>query len=315
MYACYSMGCNAVSPKSYEAHCDDGRKAGVCWRALNSLPQHIAKRTKQKGWDTRQKSHKFYHKPNETMVTDEDNATIERMVSEGKSAMAIRAAVPDVSRTNVYLKIAKFKKHGTVGRVQTKTLGRPRAMSEGVDKFLQGLLAAKPDMELDEMRRHLQKELQLTVSMSTISRAIARAGIATGQRPVRTRTTTSTSSAAPRRRAVNKLIAQKEPDLSLTLQSPLPLHVTHDASMDHLTELPADAHLLDPWQDLTVPVSQHAHHHSQLQPHHMHVLDPSLASAYHNAAVYHSLYADPDAHVMAMNASPLDVYRSPYAPI
>ncbi|TIA24246.1 hypothetical protein D6C81_02529 [Aureobasidium pullulans] len=251
------------------------------------------------------------------MVTDEDNATIERMVSEGKSAMAIRAAVPNVSRTNVYLKIAKFKKHGTVGRVQTKTLGRPRAMSEGVDKFLQGLLAAKPDMELDEMRRHLQKELQLTVSMSTISRAIARAGIASGQRPVRTRTTTSTTTAnaAPRRRAANKVIAQKEPDHSLPQQPLLPLHMPEHVSIDHVTELPADAHLLDPWQDLTISTSQHPHTHHQLHPHHMHALDPSLASAYHNAAVYHNLYADPDPHVMAMTTEPLDVYRSPYAPI
>jgi transposase len=252
------------------------------------------------------------------MVTDEDNATIERMVSEGKSAMAIRAAVPNVSRTNVYLKIAKFKKHGTVGRVQTKTLGRPRAMSEGVDKFLQGLLAAKPDMELDEMRRHLQKELELTVSMSTISRAIARAGIAPGARPVRTRTTASAPNAAPRRRAANKLIAQKEPVQPVTQQQPsvpLPLHIPTHVPIDHLTELPTDAHLLDPWQDLTVPPSQHPHHHSQLQPHHMHALDPSLASAYHSAAVYHHLYADPDPNVMAMNPSSLDVYRSPYAPL
>lgn len=251
------------------------------------------------------------------MVTDEDNATIERMVSEGKSAMAIRAAVPNVSRTNVYLKIAKFKKHGTVGRVQTKTLGRPRAMSEGVDKFLQGLLAAKPDMELDEMRRHLQKELELTVSMSTISRAIARAGIASGQRPVRTRTTTSAPNAIPRRRAANKPIAQKDAVQHITQQPsvPLPLHVPTHVPIDHLTELPTDAHLLDPWQDLTVPPSQHNHHHPQLQPHHMHALDPALASAYHSAAVYHHLYADPDPHVMAMDPSPLDVYRSPYAPL
>ncbi|KAG9753954.1 hypothetical protein KCU73_g5770, partial [Aureobasidium melanogenum] len=248
------------------------------------------------------------------MVTDEDNATIERMVSEGKSAMAIRAAVPNVSRTNVYLKIAKFKKHGTVGRVQTKTLGRPRAMSEGVDKFLQGLLAAKPDMELDEMRRHLQKELQLTVSMSTISRAIARAGIATGQRPVRTRASASTSTATPRRRAANKAIAQKEaPAQPLTQQPHLALHIPQHIPIDHLNDLPPDAHLLDPWQDLTVPPSQHPHHHHpQLQPHHMHVLDPSLAPPYHNVGVYHDLYADPDPHVMAMNASALDVYRSPY---
>jgi transposase len=248
------------------------------------------------------------------MVTDDDNATIERMVSEGKSAMAIRAAVPNVSRTNVYLKIAKFKKHGTVGRVQTKTLGRPRAMSEGVDKFLQGLLAAKPDMELEEMRRHLQKELELTVSMSTISRAIARAGIAPGQRPVRTRTTTLVPNAAPRRRAANKPIAQKEP-VQQTIQQPsipLPLHVPTHVPLDHLADLPTDAHLLDPWQDLTVPPSQH---HPHLQPHHMHALDPSLASAYHSAAVYHHLYADPDPNVMVMDPSPLDVYRSPYAPL
>jgi transposase len=253
------------------------------------------------------------------MVTDDDNATIERMVSEGKSAMAIRAAVPNVSRTNVYLKIAKFKKHGTVGRVQTKTLGRPRAMSEGVDKFLQGLLAAKPDMELDEMRRHLQKELELTVSMSTISRAIARAGIAPGQRPVRTRNTTSGPNAIPRRRAANKPIAQKEPVQQMTQQPvvplSLPMHVPTHVPLDHLTEISTDAHLLDPWQDLTVPPSQHPHQHPHLQPHHMHALDPSLASAYHSAAVYHHLYADPDPNVMVMDPSPLDVYRSPYAPL
>ncbi|CAD0094719.1 unnamed protein product [Aureobasidium vineae] len=249
------------------------------------------------------------------MVTDEDNATIERMVSEGKSAMAIRAAVPNVSRTNVYLKIAKFKKHGTVGRVQTKTLGRPRAMSEGVDKFLQGLLAAKPDMELDEMRRHLQKELQLTVSMSTISRAISRAGIAPEKRPVRTRATASTSTAAPRRRAANKVTVQKDAVQPLTQQLPLPRYVPQHVPIDHLAELPTDAHLLDPWQDLTVPPPQHPHHHTQLQSHHLHVLDPSLAPSYHNVAVYHDLYADPDPHVMAMNASALDVYRSPYAPL
>ncbi|KAI4719030.1 hypothetical protein E4T48_04789 [Aureobasidium sp. EXF-10727] len=237
------------------------------------------------------------------MVTDEDNATIERMVSEGKSAMAIRAAVPNVSRTNVYLKIAKFKKHGTVGRVQTKTLGRPRAMSEGVDKFLQGLLAAKPDMELDEMRRHLQKELQLTVSMSTISRAISRAGIAPEKRPVRTRTTASSSTAAPRRRAANTVTVQKDPVQPLTQQPPLPRYIPQQVPIDHLADLPTDANLLDPWQDLT------------LQPHRLHVLDPSLAPPYHNVAVYHDLYADPDPHVMAMNAGALDVYRSPYAPL
>ena len=188
-----------------------------------------------------------------------------------------------------------------------------------VDKFLQGLLAAKPDMELDEMRRHLQKELQLTVSMSTISRAITRAGIATGQRPVRTRTTASTSTAGPRRRAANKAIAQKEaPAQSLTQQQqppPLALHIPQHVPIDHLNDLPTDAHLLDPWQDLTIPTSQHQHHHPQLQPHHMHVLDPSLAPPYHNVAVYHDLYADPDPHVMALNASALDVYRTPYAPL
>lgn len=250
------------------------------------------------------------------MVTDEDNATIERMVGEGKSAMAIRAAVPNVSRTNVYLKIAKFKKHGTVGRVQTKTLGRPRAMSEGVDKFLQGLLAAKPDMELDEMRQHLQKELQLTVSMSTISRAIARAGIATGQRPARTRPSASAATPA-RRRASNKVAAQKHVvDHAASQQPPLPLdlQMPHEASVDHhLPQLPpTDDHLLDPWQDMTAPPPQH---HPQLHPHHLHAIDPSLASAYHTAAVYHGLYADTHHHAMAMSPSSMDVYRSPYAPM
>jgi transposase len=254
------------------------------------------------------------------MATDDDNATIERMVSEGKSAMAIRAAVPNVSRTNVYLKIAKFKKHGTVGRVQTKTLGRPRAMGEGVDKFLQGLLAAKPDMELDEMRRHLQNELQLTVSMSTISRAISRAGIASGQRR------SSTAAAVPRRRITTaiKAAAQKEPSHTTTPTTtttttpqqppPLALHMPHEqVSLDHLTQLPNHVHLLDPWQDMPVPPLQHSH----APQHHMHIheLDPSLTPAYHSAAVYHNMYPDTDPHAMALSASSIDVYRSPYAPM
>lgn len=259
------------------------------------------------------------------MVTDDDNATIERMVTEGKSAMAIRAAVPNVSRTNVYLKITKFKKHGTVGRVQTKTLGRPRAMTEGVDKFLQGLLAAKPDMELDEMRRHLQKELDLTVSMSTISRAIARAGIATGQRPVRSRSTAAAST-TPRRPNAKKVQqhspSQQQPPLPQppsppVAHPPLSHHMPHEPPIEsHLVDLPpTNAHLLDPWQDMTAPPHHHlnGHHQPQLDPHHLHALDPSLASAYHTAVVYQDLYPD-SPHNLTVGPS-LDVYRSPYAPM
>ncbi|GAB7355010.1 hypothetical protein MBLNU459_g5617t1 [Dothideomycetes sp. NU459] len=283
------------------------------------------------------------------MVTEDDNATIERMISEGRSAIDIRAAVPTVSRTNVYLKIAKFKKHGTVGRVQTKTLGRPRVMGEGVDKFLQGLLAAKPDMELDEMRRHLQAELQLHVSMSTISRAITRAGIATGK--------TAKTRGVRRRR--DKLAAPDGDDhATATDDGDAALHdaAAHADAMSPLEQSNWDHDHLHPHTHTHHHHHQQHHHHTDdlqhiqlqhhdqhqvdpVQHHHhnqhddIHALDPSLAHVFPPPAMYHAVYAAMPstpremAHHGAALASGLgpglgsghtsgiDVYRSPYGPI
>lgn len=263
------------------------------------------------------------------MVTEEDNATIERMIAEGKSAIDIRAAVPAVSRTNVYLKIAKFKKHGTVGRVQTKTLGRPRVMGDGVDKFLRGLLAAKPDMELDEMRRHLQSQLQLQVSMSSISRAITRAGIANGR-------TTKTRNA---RRRKNKLsaLAGEDTEAAIGHDEPITIHHDEDAHTDDLSPIeqstwehnvhrhPED---MQQMQQMQLHHPQHAvaqmqhYHHNQHET--LHALDPSLAQVYAQPAMYHALYPvmtpiprDPQ-HGSSMAPGQtlgVDIYRSPYGPI
>ena len=266
------------------------------------------------------------------MVSDEDNATIERMIEEGKTAIAIRAAVPDVSRTNVYLKIAKFKKHGTVRRVQTKTLGRPRVMSEGVDKFLQGLLTAKPDMELEEMRRHIQDQLQLTVSMSTISRAITRAGIANG-RPNRARNPT---------RRKNRNTATAEPDEAADFSSVSAQPNDKDAAN---IVAPAQQAVWDQMQEDT---SLTQHHHSSQMPHQLmhqhhqhaqdstlmsaplhhgqtqdlHVLDPSLAQSYPLATPYQNVYSElprggapVSLGINAVLPGHMEVYRSPYAPL
>lgn len=258
------------------------------------------------------------------MVTAEENTTIERMIEEGQSAIAIRAAVPNVSRTNVYLKIAKFKKHGTVGRVQTKTLGRPRVMSEGVDKFLQGLLAAKPDMELEEMRRHMQDQLHITVSMSTISRAITRAGISNGRfNRVRTSTrrknkvvpTTDPLEEAEDQQIDSELDAQPGHEGTIANHIPTPVGETSWDYMPHS----APHHLQDPHQH---PQSMmHPSHHS-MQDHEMHVLDPSLAQAYPAPAGYHSIYADlsrggqhPALTMHPVSQPNMEVYRSPYAPL
>lgn len=263
------------------------------------------------------------------MVTDEENSIIERMIEEGKSALAIRAAVPDVSRTNVYLKIAKFRKHGTVGRVQTKTLGRPRVMSEGVDKFLQGLLAAKPDMELEEMRRHIQDQLHVTVSMSTISRAITRAGMANG-RPGRARLSA---------RRKNKAVAAAEAGVVAENHQPSAPTSELVEPNDHVAAV--DETTWDQMEQSTLPahhLQQNLHQqpqnllmqmsHHQVQPQEMHVLDPSLAQAYQVPAPYHSIYADMSramTHTAGMAHTALGVntgltpnmeaYRSPYAPI
>lgn len=259
------------------------------------------------------------------MVTEEDNATIERMIAEGRSAIDIRAAVPSVSRTNVYLKIAKFKKHGTVGRVQTKTLGRPRVMGDGVDKFLQGLLTAKPDMELDEMRRHLQSQLQLQVSMSTISRAITRAGIANGK-------TTKTRNARRRKNKVSALANEQDTEIALdeSVSHDADVHV-HDLSpieqptweqdQDHSVDLQQIQQMQLQHSQQAVAQMQH-YHHSQHEE--LHALDPSLAQVYAPPAMYQALYpvmpaTSRDAHHAAGQTSGhalgVDVYRSPYGPI
>jgi len=280
------------------------------------------------------------------MVTEEDNAIIERMVEEGKSAMAIRSAVPNVSRTNVYLKIAKYKKHGTVGRVQTKTLGRPRVMDEGIDKFLQGLLAAKPGMELEEMRRHLQDRLHITVSMSTISRAISRSGVAAG-RPNRTRN-------SPRRRnrkAAITIPLDQDHDQDHEHDRDAPGAVVFDtaaqssptgAGQDNGTANLAGPHLRDGddeqgvWDDaarstttLNPQQRQQQQHRKtrrrdprepqpQQQQHDLDVLDPSLAQAYPTSTPYPGVYAHNLAAAgPAVLTSPagFDAYKSPYAPV
>lgn len=264
------------------------------------------------------------------MVTDEENSIIERMIEEGKNAIAIRAAVPDVSRTNVYLKIAKFKKHGTVGRVQTKTLGRPRVMSEGVDKFLQGLLAAKPDMELEEMRRHIQDQLRVTVSMSTISRAITRAGMANG-RPGRARLSARRKNKAVAAAEAGGVVAENHQSSAPTSDLVEPNdHVAaiDEPTWDQMEQSTLPAHHFQPNlnQQPQHVMMQMSHH--QVQPQEMHVLDPSLAQAYQVPAPYHSIYADMSramTHTAGMAHTALGVntgltpnmeaYRSPYAPI
>lgn len=263
-------------------------------------------------------------------VTDEENATIERMINQGKTALAIRAAVPNVSRTNVYLKIAKFKKHGTVGRVQTKALGRPRAMGESVEKFLQGLLAAKPNMELEEMRRHLQDQLQITVSMSTISRAITRSTLQPGRphrsrnsagtrrriKPVATTTTTTEgtdeAASAVAAAAAAAAAAAHPRSFAHNDQSTQHVHVDEDglAAWDQMDPVAGPSHHLRQNQHhhlhqqhvlMQMPSHQHDHQHEA-----MHALDPSLAQPYvPPATAYHNnVYATPN----------ID-YRSPYAPL
>ncbi|KAL1302634.1 hypothetical protein AAFC00_003004 [Neodothiora populina] len=266
------------------------------------------------------------------MVTEEDNATIERMITEGKSAISIRAAVPSVSRTNVYLKISKFKKHGTVGRVQTKTLGRPRIMGEGVDNFIKGLLAVKPNMELEEMRKHMQTQLHMTVSMSTISRAITRAGVNNG-RPLRTRNSasgrrrvsegaaaSSSSAAAQQDHQLDPQQQQQQPDSNEMTESHIPLsahttqdlsHIENDHTLDGDDEDVSWGQMQSDTSSPTTtnrlrqtPQQQHPLHQQQqqlqMQQQHqqqqndLQAIDPLLAQAYSTpaAAAYQSIYPD-----------------------
>lgn len=111
------------------------------------------------------------------MVTPAENDLIEALIAAGQNATSIRAAVPTVSRTNIYLKMAKYRKHGTVSRIETKPIGRPRLLTNDTEKFLLGLMAAKPGIELEEMQGHVLQVLGLSVSTSTISRTISRSGL------------------------------------------------------------------------------------------------------------------------------------------
>lgn len=120
-------------------------------------------------------------------TTATEDAQIELMIASGSSANAIRAAIPSLSRTNVYLKISKYKRHGTVGRVQLKPTGRPRMLDARTEAFIQALLATKPGMELDEMQAAIARELGVSCSVSTVSRAISRAGLGSQRRPARRR--------------------------------------------------------------------------------------------------------------------------------
>lgn len=254
------------------------------------------------------------------------------MIRSGASAQAIRAAVPSVSRTNVYLKIQKFRKYGTVARVETKTIGRPRVVDDGTEKFILGLMAAKPTIELDEMQHHIATELKLNISTSTISRTISRAGLGIRGRdkkgtkgryikaPAWEKPGSNASTASP-------VTASAPPAASSSFPAPeaqVALAATEGAhDPHHMSHVLQDDPDYMAWeQEQTLQQQQPGEHLHTEEEELSHLLDPSLTSHHHRQQQYQPAHPAPYPVNMMMPSMPQArpapqqrVYQSPYAPI
>lgn len=105
-------------------------------------------------------------------LNEQDEVMIDYLYYDGYTANEIISILGDHgSRTAVYLRVKRFKEHGSMFASKGIS-GRPRLIEPKARDLLVDLVASKGDLFLDELQYMLLNELGLHVSIWTIGRCL-----------------------------------------------------------------------------------------------------------------------------------------------
>ena len=110
-------------------------------------------------------------------ISDDLKMVALRLKERGRDTTSEILQIVQFSRKTFYNVRKQYRATGTVAKAQVIGRGRPRKAIRGDTEFLIRLARHKPVLFLDEYQQRLQENRSISLSMSTIHRELARAGL------------------------------------------------------------------------------------------------------------------------------------------